>query len=471
MTIIERLTEVANFLWGWPLIIVIAFTGIFLTIRTGGVQFRRFGYMLKTTFGSITQKESEIEGTGLMKPLKLALAAMAGTIGTGNIAGVGMAIGVGGPGAVFWMWVVALFSMITKYSEIVLGVHYREYDENTQQYDSGPMYYIKKGLGSKWVWLATTYALLFGLAYFVMAFVQSNTIAIGMKDLLGAKPLLTGLILAAIMALVVFGGLKSLVKVSEVLVPVMSIFYVLAALFIIIANIGKLPSVLATIVSSAFTGSAAVGGFLGSTVVLSMRQGFARGIFSNDGGVGLGAIVHGQGITTHPAKQGMWGLFEVFIDTIVVCTATACVIMFTGAYETGYKGLSLTAEAFSIGLPGSFAGKALICLSVALFGFTTCINNNYLFTQAMNYVFHNVKYKIIVIICGVLSLGGAVYGALGGLEDIWGMADLFLAIVIIINLPVVIALSGKVKELTRDFFGTNKWKEDLERQKARKAKK
>ena len=427
--------------------------------------------MLKTTFGSITQKESEIEGTGLMKPLKLALAAMAGTIGTGNIAGVGMAIGVGGPGAVFWMWVVALFSMITKYSEIVLGVHYREYDENTQQYDSGPMYYIKKGLGSKWVWLATTYALLFGLAYFVMAFVQSNTIAIGMKDLLGAKPLLTGLILAAIMALVVFGGLKSLVKVSEVLVPVMSIFYVLAALFIIIANIGKLPSVLATIVSSAFTGSAAVGGFLGSTVVLSMRQGFARGIFSNDGGVGLGAIVHGQGITTHPAKQGMWGLFEVFIDTIVVCTATACVIMFTGAYETGYKGLSLTAEAFSIGLPGSFAGKALICLSVALFGFTTCINNNYLFTQAMNYVFHNVKYKIIVIICGALSLGGAVYGALGGLEDIWGMADLFLAIVIIINLPVVIALSGKVKELTQDFFGTNKWKEDLERQKARKAKK
>ena len=154
MTIIERLTEVANFLWGWPLIIVIVFTGIFLTIRTGGVQFRRFGYMLKTTFGSITQKESEIEGTGLMKPLKLALAAMAGTIGTGNIAGVGMAIGVGGPGAVFWMWVVALFSMITKYSEIVLGVHYREYDENTQQYDSGPMYYIKKGLGSKWVWLA-----------------------------------------------------------------------------------------------------------------------------------------------------------------------------------------------------------------------------------------------------------------------------------------------------------------------------
>ena len=361
--------------------------------------------------------------------------------------------------------------MITKYSEIVLGVHYREYDKNTQQYDSGPMYYIKKGLGSKWVWLATTYALLFGLAYFVMAFVQSNTIAIGMKDLLGAKPLVTGLILAAIMALVVFGGLKSLVKVSEVLVPVMSILYVLAALFIIIANIGKLPSVLATIVSSAFTGSAAVGGFLGSTVVLSMRQGFARGIFSNDGGVGLGAIVHGQGITTHPAKQGMWGLFEVFIDTIVVCTATACVIMFTGAYETGYKGLSLTAEAFSIGLPGSFAGKALICLSVALFGFTTCINNNYLFTQAMNYVFHNAKYKIIVIICGVLSLGGAVYGALGGLEDIWGMADLFLAIVIIINLPVVIALSGKVKELTQDFFGTNKWKEDLERQKARKAKK
>lgn len=468
----EFLTGFSNILWGAPVLILLGIVGLLYGIRTKFFQIRKMGYILKNTAGEMFKKGGGASGDkGTLTPLQAVCSALAGCVGTANIAGVATAMVVGGPGAVFWMWVVALFSMITKYSEIVLGVHYREYDENTQQYDSGPMYYIKKGLGSKWVWLATTYALLFGLAYFVMAFVQSNTIAIGMKDLLGAKPLLTGLILAAIMALVVFGGLKSLVKVSEVLVPVMSIFYVLAALFIIIANIGKLPSVLATIVSSAFTGSAAVGGFLGSTVVLSMRQGFARGIFSNDGGVGLGAIVHGQGITTHPAKQGMWGLFEVFIDTIVVCTATACVIMFTGAYETGYKGLSLTAEAFSIGLPGSFAGKALICLSVALFGFTTCINNNYLFTQAMNYVFHNVKYKIIVIICGALSLGGAVYGALGGLEDIWGMADLFLAIVIIINLPVVIALSGKVKELTQDFFGTNKWKEDLERQKARKAKK
>ncbi len=455
------LTSVADFLWGWPLIIIIVFTAIYLTAQTGAVQFRKFGYMLKTTFGSIRKKESEIKGEGIAAPIKMAFAAMAGTIGTGNIAGVGMAIGIGGPGALFWMWIVALFSMITKYSEIVLGVKYREKDQRTGQYDSGPMYYIIKGLGKNWTWLATTWTLLFGIAYFIMAFVQSNTIATGVNDIIGAPKLATGIVLAIAMALVVFGGLKSLSKTANVLVPLMTAVYIIAALFIIITNIGKIPAVIALIFKSAFTGSAAVGGFVGSTVVLSMRQGFARGIFSNDGGVGLGAIVHGQSITTHPAKQGMWGIFEVFVDTVIVCTATGFIILFTGVYDTGLKGLSLTSEAFAVGLPGAVFGKWLVTLCVCLFGFTTCINNNYLFTQASTYVFKKAKYKTIIIICGTLSLCGAIYGALGGLEQIWGLADLFMAIVILINLPVVIYMAPQVGRLTRDFFGTDKWKKDL----------
>ncbi|QNM06001.1 alanine/glycine:cation symporter family protein [Qiania dongpingensis] len=443
--------KISDFLWGWPLIIIILLTAVVLTVRTGAIQFRRFGYMLRTTFGSIFKKEEE--GEGVMKPFKLAMAAMSGTIGTGNIAGVGLAIGIGGPGAVFWMWIVALFSMVTKYSEIVLGVKYRELNKETGEYNSGPMYYILKGLGSKWGWLAVTYALLFGLGYFVMAFVQSNTIAAAMSTMLNVKPLITGIALAVLMSLVVYGGLKRLVKVADVLVPFMTIVYFVASLVIILMNIDKLPGVFGTIISSAFTGSAALGGFAGSTVVLSMRQGFARGIYSNDGGVGLGAVIHGQAITTHPAKQGMWGIFEVFIDTCVVCTATALVIMFTGVYGSGEKGLALTSLAFSTGLPGKWLGHAIVCFGVVMFGYTTSINNNFLFQNAMGYVFKNVKRKIIIMVCGTLSLFGAIFGAMGGLEEIWGLSDLFLALVILINVPVVLALSKEVKELTKEYYG------------------
>lgn len=448
--------KISDFLWGWPLIALILFTAIVLTIRTGAIQFRRFGYMLHSTFGTIFKKE--VEGEGVMRPFKLAMAAMSGTIGTGNIAGVGLAIGIGGPGAVFWMWIVALFSMVCKYSEIVLGVKYRELDSETGEYKAGPMYYIKKGLGSKWAWLAVTYALLFGVAYFVMGFVQSNTIASAMNTILNIDPLITGIVLAICMSFVVYGGLKGLVRVADKLVPFMTIIYLLGCLTIILLNITKLPDVLVTIISSAFNGSAALGGFAGSTVVLSMRQGFARGIYSNDGGVGLGAIIHGQAITTHPAKQGMWGIFEVFIDTCIVCTSTALVIMFTGVYSSGEQGLPLTSLAFSTGLPGTWLGHAIVCFGVVLFGYTTIINNNFLFQSGMLYVFKNVKRKTIMIVCGTLSLIGAVFGAVGGLEEIWGLSDLFLGVIILINIPVVLVLSKEVKELTDEYYGNGQHK-------------
>lgn len=454
----DFIVKISDFLWGWPLLIIILVAAFTLTIRTGAIQFRRFGYMLRTTFGSILKKGAGDQGEGVMSPMKLVLAAMAGTIGTGNIAGVGLAIGIGGPGAVFWLWMAALFSMICKYSEIVLGVKYREFDQETGEYKSGPMYYIRKGLGSKWTWLAVTYAVLFGVGYFIMAFVQSNTIAIAMNTMLEIKPVVTGVALVVLLAFVVFGGLKRLVKVADVLVPVMTILYFAAALLIIILNITRLPDVLAMIVTNAFKGSAAIGGFTGATIILSMRQGFARAIYSNDGGVGLGAVIHGQAITTHPAKQGMWGIFEVFVDTIIVCTATALVILFTGVYDSGLKGLELTSLAFSTGLPGKWLGQTIVCVSVILFGYTTSINNNFLFQRSMFYVFEKQSKKMITIVCGCLSLVGALVGALGGLEVIWGLSDFFLALVILINVPVVLALSGEVRALTKEYFGNGQHK-------------
>lgn len=456
----DFIVNVSNWLWGWPLIIVILAGAVILTFQTGAIQFRRFGWMLHSTFGSLFKKEetSITQGEGVMKPIKLVLAAMAGTIGVGNIAGVGMAIGIGGPGALFWMWIAAFFSMVCKYSEICLGVKYREYNEEINEYKAGPMYYIRKGLGEKWTWLAILYAFMFGVGYWIMAFVQSNSIAIAMNSMLGIKPLYTGVVLAIAMALVVYGGLKGLVRVADILVPIMTTIYLLGALTVLILNVTNIPTAFALIFTSAFKGSAAVGGFVGSTVMLSMRNGFARAVYSNDGGVGLGAVIHGQAITPHPAQQGVWGIFEVFVDTIIVCTSTALVIIITGANESGLAGLELTAKGFSIGLPGQFFGQFIVCFGVILFGYTTALNNNFLFQRGMFYVFKNKHTKAITLICGSLSLVGAVLGSIGGLNVIWGLSDFFLAIIILINVPVVIVLSGEVKTLTNEWFGNGRHK-------------
>ena len=454
----ELAINISNFLWGWPLIIFMLVVAVVLTISTGGVQFKQFGYMLKTTFGKLFDRSGEGEGT--IHPYQAALASIAGTVGIGNIAGVGMAIGIGGPGAVFWMWVVSIFSMITKYSEVVLGVHYREKDPETGEYMSGPMYYIRKGLKGNWKWLAGLYAFMFGATYLVYSFVQSNTIAVAMSSMVNLKPLYTGIILAVLSSFVVFGGLKGLARTAEKLVPTMTIIYFASALFIIITNITQLPEIVVSIVRDAFTGSAAVGGFVGSTMLLSIRQGFSRGVFSNDGGLGLGAVLHGTAITTHPAKQGMWGIFEVFLDTNLVCTSTALVILFSDVLDSGRTGLELTSLAFATGLPADWIGSTIICIAVVLFGFTTILADIYYCEFGMSYIFHKLKGKTFSNIIRVLCLVGVVYGAVGGLSEIWGLADLFMALLIIINLPVVLVQAKKVGELTREFFGNNMHKKE-----------
>ena len=464
MTIIERLTEVANFLWGWPLIIVIVFTGIFLTIRTGGVQFRRFGYMLKTTFGSITQKESEIEGTGLMKPLKLALAAMAGTIGTGNIAGVGMAIGVGGPGAVFWMWVVALFSMITKYSEIVLGVHYREYDENTQQYDSGPMYYIKNGLGKHWQFLAVLYSLFGVLTVFGTGnATQVNTIVAAIdtaltefnvvgQNALSTLNLVVGIVVAMLVAMVLLGGIKRIGSVSERLVPFMALFYIVLAVGVVILNIQRFPAVIEAVFAGAFNPAAFTGGTIGS-LFISMQKGVSRGIFSNEAGLGTGSIAHACADTKKPVKQGMFGIFEVFADTIVICTLTAMVILCSGT--TVNYGTAAGAELTISGFTTTYGGWASIFTAVALccFAFSTIIGWGLYGSRFIAFLCRSDKVvRPFFVVYSFVSILGATMD----LGLMWSIADTFNGLMSIPNLIALLLLSGTVAQLTKEYFEKEK---------------
>lgn len=462
----DFLIPVSDFLWGWPLILFMILVAVVLTVTTGGVQFRQFGYMLRTTFGNLFNRNSK--GDGTLHPYQAAFTSLAACVGIGNIAGVGMAIGIGGPGAVFWMWVVSLFSMITKYSEVVLGVHYREKNLATGEYMSGPMYYITKGLGSRWKWLALIYSFMFGCTYLVYSFVQSNTVAVAMTGMVGLQPIITGIVLAVLASLVILGGLMRLAHTAEKLVPFMAVLYLLGVLFIILANITHFPTVLVSIFRDAFTGTAAIGGFVGSTVIISIRQGFARGVFSNDGGLGLGAVLHGRAITTHPAKQGMWGIFEVFVDTNIVCTGTAFVILFSGMWDSGERGLDLTRLAFNAGLPTDWLGGVITTLGVLLFGFTTIIANAYYCEVGMKYVFANVKDKTLSTVVRALYTAGIVFGAVGGLSAVWSLADLFMALLIIINLPVVLSKAKLVGELTREFFGTGKHLEELKEEKMEK---
>ena len=453
MGIMSIVSSISNFLWGWPILIFMIVAAVLLTIRTRAVQIVHFNYMLTSTLGLIGKKSP---GEGMLHPFQAAMASISGTIGIGNIAGVGMAVGIGGMGAVFWMWVVALFSMITKYSEVCLGVKYREKDEKTGEYMSGPMYYITNGIGKNWKWLALTYAVLFSFCYCSYTSVQSNTIARAMSNFLNIKPLMTGIALAVLASLVVFGGLKGLARVADKLVPFMTILYFIFSLFIIVTHIGSLPSVLASIVGNAFKGSAPLGGFVGSTVILSMRQGFARGVFSNDGGLGLGAVMHGTAVTTHPAKEGMWGIFEVFLDTIIVCTCTALVICFTGSLDSGLKGLDLTTRAFDIGLGNARIGTIVVSISVLLFGYTTILCDIVLCELGMRYVFKNSNPKIVANVVRVICLCVVVYGSLGGLSETWDLADMFMAMLIFLNLPILIYKSKEVGEITLDYFGESK---------------
>lgn len=422
--------------------------GIYLTFRIGFLQFRRFGYIWSQTFGSLfrkTKQSRKVKGT--ITPFQAVTAELGSTVGASNIIGCSVAIFFGGPGAIFWMWVTAFVGMATKYSEIVLSLLFREKDDRGE-FVGGPMYYLSKGLKSPF--LAACFAFFFMFEIFSSIMVQSNSAA-GSAGTLGISPIVSGLVITFFLSLIIFGGVKRVGKVSEKFVPFMSGLYLLGSLVIIIARFEALPEVLVLIVRDAFTGTAVAGGAAGGSILLALRWGMARGLYSNEAGMGSAPIAHAAAITDHPARQGMWGVVSVFFDTIVIGTMTALVLLTTGIWKNpDLEAAAMPATAFA-DFYGSLGG-VLVSLSLLLFVISTIYVIAFYGEKLAAYLF-GYKFSLVM---RIVYIGACFIGAVGGLKILWLFLDVLLFCVVIPNMIGVVALSGKVADSTRDFFGRKK---------------
>ncbi|ACB86317.1 alanine/glycine:cation symporter family protein [Natranaerobius thermophilus] len=430
LTINDALNEIV---WGPPFLILLVGTGLYLTIRLRFFQFTHFGTSWKETIIERIKKTESGEA-GAITGFQAITSAMAATIGIGNIAGVATALHLGGPGALFWMWITALVGMATKFGEAALGVKYRTDEDG--EISGGVMYYIQNGLGKNWMWLAILYALFAGIAAFGIGnMVQSNTVAEAVADDFGVPMYITGLVAAVLVALVILGGIKRIAQVAEILVPIMTVVYILGALVIILMHLPEVPGAFRDIFVHALNPGAAGGGAAGAGIMVAIRYGVARGIFSNEAGLGAASIVHAQARNT-PAKQGMWGIWEVFIDTILVGTMTALAILVTGALESGETGAVLTSEAFNRGLPGP--GGVFITIAIMVFAYTTMLTWSFYGEKSWEYIFGpkiRIPYRIIFLIL-------IFTGAVGALEVVWDFADTMNGLMAAPNLIALIALGG-----------------------------
>ena len=424
------------------MLVLIVGTGVYLTTRTNFMSITKIGYVLKNTLLKMFEKTTV--GEGEITPFQAVATALAATIGIGNIAGVATAIALGGPGAVFWMWVSAIFGMATKYGEVVLAIKYREKTPDGR-FVGGPMYYIRTGLNLKW--LAAIFAFFGALAAFGIGnMTQANSVAAAMEATFGANKLVSGIVLAVATAAVVLGGLKRIAQVTERLVPFMAAFYIIEGIIILIIKASSIPAAFGFIFSSAFTGTAAVGGFACSTIMMATRYGVARGVFSNEAGLGSAPIAHAAATTDSAVKQGLWGIFEVFMDTIVVCSITALSIVVTGVWQTGETGAALTTAAFNEGLPGP--GGIIVAVGVLLFAYSTILSWEYYGERCAEYLFGSkaiMPYRVIWI-------PFILIGAIGGLVTIWDIADTLNGLMAIPNLVGLLGRSPVVVSLTRNFF-------------------
>lgn len=449
--IVNLVNTATGYLWGPFMLILLLGGGVYLSFRLKFIQIRFFGYMLKQTVGSLLKKgkgTSENENEGTLTPFQAVNTALASTVGASNIVGVPVAIFFGGPGAIFWMWITALIGMITKFAEIVLGVKYRE--KNTDgDYVGGPMYYLKNGLKSKA--LGNLYAFLFMLTIISGIMVQSNSAA-GSAATLGLPTYMSGIIIMVMVGLIVIGGVKRIGKVSEKFVPFMALFYVIGCLIIIVANFAAVPSVIALIFKSAFTGHAAAGGFLGSSISMALRWGIARGAYSNEAGMGSAPIAHSTAKTDHPVRQGFWGMFEVFIDTLVICTMTALVILTSGIWKsTDVIASGMTSKVFS-DFYGPIGGY-VVSISVLLFVISTIYVILFYGERLAEYLFG----KTFSLIMRYVYLGACFVGAIGGLQFVWIFLDLLFGLSVIPNMIGVIGLSGVVVTLTKEYFSSDEY--------------
>lgn len=445
----DKLIAFSGWLWGLPIILTLVVTSIFMTWKLGFFQFRHFGYILKSTLGGGLRGKNG-EGEGTLTAFQALTSAVACTVGAGNITGVPMAIMLGGPGAVFWMWFIALLAMSLKYSEIVLAVKYRKKAPNGE-WEGGPAKYMTDGLNAKW--LAVIFAIGLMIEVAISSMTQANALAGSAQTSLGISPIITGVVIMILTAVVLLGGIKWLGKFTEKMVPVMATIYVVGSLIIVIVNIGQVPTMLGLIFKHAFTAKAAVGGFAGSTVALAIRWGFARGLYSNEAGLGTAPIAHATATTDHPSRQGLWGITEIFLDTIVICTCTAFVVLSTGSWldpaAADLDGAGLTTFAFS-----SFFGKwggYLITLSLVLFVFSTLLVLIWYGEKQAEYLFSSNKAAVVYrVICIVLIPLGAV----GTATYLWNFLDLSLAIILFPNIIAIILLRKEIMESTREFFNT-----------------
>ena len=446
---------VNNFAWGPLMLLLLVGTGVYLTVKVKWLQVTHFGRILKNTVGSLFQKKEAKDHGANISPFEAVTTALAGTVGTGNIAGVTGAIFTGGAGAVFWMWVAAFFGMVTKYAEIVLAMKYRVKDENGV-YHGGPMYYIENGIGKGWKWLSVIFCLLGGLASFGIGNIaQSSEISGALSDLFRIPPLASGIVIAVIVALVTLGGIKRIGKVTSLLVPFMSVFYIIAGIVVIIMRIGQIPAVFGQIFAGAFSFKSVGGGLFGYTIMMAMRQGFARGVFSNEAGLGSAPIAHAASSTEEPCEQAIWGVFEVFIDTIVICSITAFAVLLSGILNVS-GGLSnyaskgaAAAAAFNSILPGTLGGK-IIELSLLFFALSTILSWAYYGENCWGYITKNSKGVILVY--KVLFALVCIVGAVGSGTLMWDIADTLNGLMAIPNLLALLVLSGVVAKLTKEYF-------------------
>jgi alanine or glycine:cation symporter, AGCS family len=444
---VETLNTFFNWLngivWGVPMIVLIIGTGLYLQLRLGFMPIRKVVYGFRMIWKSRTPGAT---AEGEITPYAALMTALSATIGTGNIAGVATAIAVGGPGALFWMWVTAFVGMATKYAEVVLAVKYREVDDHGE-HAGGPMFAIKNGLAKHWHWLGTAFAIFGGFAGFGIGnMVQANGIASAVQNSFGVETWISGIVMTVLTGLVVLGGIKRIGAVAEKVVPFMAIFYILSVLVVLVMFAGNIPSALATVFSDAFTGTAAAGGFLGSTIIMAIQKGVARGIFSNEAGLGTAGIAQAAGSTSNPVFSGLIGMMGTFIDTIIVCTMTGLAIMVTGVWTSGETGAVLTSSAFEAAMPGF--GNYLLTISLALFAFTTILGWAYYSEKCWEFLLGTVSEKPFRILWTI----AVFFGATLSLDFAWLVADTLNALMAIPNLISLLLLSPVVIKLTRDYF-------------------
>ena len=455
--------------WGpWMLILLVG-TGIYLSVQVGFIQFGKFGYVMKNTIGKVFSKQTA--GEGEVTPFQAVTTALAATVGTGNIAGVTGAIALGGPGAVFWMWISALFGMVTKYAEVVLAIRYRERNAKGD-WVGGPMYYIKNGLGKGWSWLAVMFSLLGALAAFGIGnMTQVNTIAGSINNAIDAfggntaanalvifgqnvpfTSLVVGGIVALIVALVLFGGIKRIGSFTEKIVPFMAAVYIICGISVIVTNIGSVGTVFAMIFKGAFNAEAALGGAFGITIMTTIQKGVGRGVFSNEAGLGSAPMAHAASSETDPVKQGLYGIFEVFMDTIVICTLTALTLLcgVEGGVTMNWgqtAGAEMISASFGL-VFGAKAGSMIVAVALSLFALTTILSWSLYGTRCCEFLLGAKAVPVYQVVFVAVILIGATLK----LQLVWDIADTLNGFMAIPNLIAILGLSGVVIKLTKEHF-------------------